>query len=146
MPRPDPKQVSLPPLSVQGALTLGNQLLAVAEPIEDQPAFISEALYRLDDAVRALRGAVQYRRQLDLAYASRQQRLRAEVNVAGAHHVALSALRSHVLRVADIVDEQEPSTLPRAQALLEPVVAWELRYGAHVDHRPSRRVLAARAA
>lgn len=141
MNRTAPRKVTLPLLSVHGALTLGKQLIAVAEPLEDHPRFLQEPLSRLDGNLRGLRGAVQYRIQLQTAHPTRQQKLRADVSVHQALDEVLSAMRSYVLRVAVIADEEEAETTELARTLIAPVVAWELKYGGHVGtHRRTRRL------
>ena len=77
MPRFD-YPVPLPPLSLHGALALGAAIVHAAEPLEDRPAFLTVPLLRLDESVRELRGAIQYRGQLRLAHPSRQQNARAD--------------------------------------------------------------------
>jgi hypothetical protein len=56
----------------------------------------------------------------------------------------LGAMRSYVVRVAAIADEQEPETAALARRLITPVAQWEMKYGEHVgSHRRARHVAAA---
>lgn len=119
--------VPLPHLSIPGALTLARELLAAAEPIEKRPAFLAAALMRLDDAVRELRGAMQYKSQLVQSRPSRQQRARAEVESQFALDAVKGAIRSYALRVSVIVDESLPETVDLARHLIAPLVEWERR-------------------
>jgi hypothetical protein len=136
------RKVTLPLLSVHGALTLGKQLLAAAEPLESHPSFLAIALLRLDDALRTLRGLVQYRNQLLGQRPSRQQKLRADVNVHAAVDETLAAMRAYLTRVAAIADENEPETTELSRALFAPAAAWETRYGEHIGATARLRQLA----
>ena len=127
-----PHPVLLPPLSIHGALTLGTSLLSCAEPVERRPIFLVAPLLRLDESLRELRGAIQYRSQLQLQSPSRQQRARADVDAHVALDAVLSAMRSYVLRVSIIVDDTLPETVALAQMLLMPLVDWEMRHQASV--------------
>ena len=119
--------VPLPRLSVHGALTLGSNLIAAAEPIEERPAFLASSLLRLDESVRELRGAVQYRSQLQISRPTRQQRARAEVEVHCALDGVKAGVRSYALRVAVMVDDCAPETVSLARTLIAPLVEWERR-------------------
>lgn len=116
-----------PHLTVHGAITLGTHLLAAAEPIEERPAFLAAALMHIDDVVRELRGAVQYRSQLDTCRPSQQQRSRAEVEVSCALDAVKGAIRSYAVRVAVVVDDAVPETVSLAHTLIQPLVDWEQR-------------------
>ena len=118
--------VPLPPLSLHGALSLGGSMLRAAEPIEDRPGFLIGPLLRLDEAVRELRGAMQVRGQLRLAHPSRQQYARADVEAQSALDNLLAALRSYLLRVAILAEDDLPETAAMARVLVAPMLADEV--------------------
>lgn len=112
-------------LSVPGAIALATDLMAAAEPIEARPAFLQAALGQIDAAIRELRGTAQYRSQLRLSRASRQQLARADVEAQLALDTLRATLRSYVVRLAVIAEDSQPETVVLARQLVAPLVIWQ---------------------